>query len=216
MTAFLLSFKYYNGTRSKNDKVNLIDEKCSFNISVVIVLTIPQNTWCWRNLTSNLSCYEQPIFYSRGWTVSQSVSAAKAGNLHSQEKSGLRSDLQQPLCALSRQEKAHTYADSCWFGDLLLSLTNQCPGPSAAVFSVPLLSAHLPAHSPSETPCEPISLLFLNHRCSFPCSQLSSSVPVSLTGPWGVLISSNLNQRYQWKKNSVADCANYAIENATK
>lgn len=56
MIAFILSFKYYHGTRSKNYKVNLIDAKCSFNISVVIVLTVPQNTWCWGSLTSNLSC----------------------------------------------------------------------------------------------------------------------------------------------------------------
>lgn len=39
-------------------------------------------------------------------------SAAMAGSLHSQEKSGLRSDLQLPLCTLSRQVKAHTSADS--------------------------------------------------------------------------------------------------------
>lgn len=68
---------------------------------------------------------EQPIFYSRGWTVSQTQQSCKGWKLSPQEKSGLRCDLQQPLCTLSRQVKAHTSADSRRFGDILLSLSNK-------------------------------------------------------------------------------------------
>lgn len=92
-------------------------------------------------------------------------------------------------------------------------LTNQMSWSQSSCISAPLLSAHPPAHSASETPCEPVPLLSLNHGCSLSCSQAFSSVPLSLMGCWGAHF---LKSESMKKQLLAEDGANYAIPNATK
>lgn len=109
----------------------------------------------------------------------------------------------QPLCTLSRQVKAHTHTNSCWFGDKLLSLSIK----SNVLVQVQLYSLSL-CFPHISLPTLPLKL-HVNpcHYCSKTItapSPATSHPPLCLSPWWDAeeLISSILNHRYQWKNNS--------------